>query len=550
MFPDQSRSQAAPFRRSIDLRRLPWPTPLARDYCHTYDKLESFYRGSPVSPSQWHDTIEARRASPVNTKALVDILNTQLRDRGAPAEALAGADRLGQTDAVAVITGQQAGLFGGPLFTLFKAATAIALAQRVEIEHSVKTVPVFWIDAEDHDLDEISSCTVLDRDLEPHRIELDLSSKVGQPLSSVRLTEDIGSILDTLKKTLPKTEFSTEIIQSLAACYSSGTGMVEAFAQWLDTTLGRHGLVVFDASDSSAKLLVQSIFEKELQLRGETSRLAAAAGVQLSNHGYHAQVKPPDDAIALFKLDGIRRPIRLKGDEFTIGDELINGDTLQHQVRMHPEKFSPNVLLRPIVQDTLFPTIAYVPGPNELAYLGQLRQVYECFGLPMPLIYPRLSATIVDRAAAKFLTRYEVDFETLQAADDGALNKLIAAQLPSGIDVAIENAGRHIVKSLELIAHETANVDPTLVGATQTTRDRMERDLRNLKTKIIQAAKRRDETLRRQFNRTRTSLFPTGHSQERSVSSIYFLNQYGPNLINSLLEDLPLEIGQHWLLTI
>ena len=176
---------------------------------------------------------------------------------------------------------------------------------------------------------------MLDRDLEPHRIELDLSSKVGQPLSSVRLTEDIGSILDTLKKTLPKTEFSTEIIQSLAACYSSGTGMVEAFAQWLDTTLGRHGLVVFDASDSSAKLLVQSIFEKELQLRGETSRLAAAAGVQLSTHGYNAQVKPPDDAIALFKLDGIRRPIRLKGDEFTIGDELINGDTLQHQVRMH-----------------------------------------------------------------------------------------------------------------------------------------------------------------------------------------------------------------------
>jgi bacillithiol biosynthesis cysteine-adding enzyme BshC len=548
--PNQSRSPTAPFPRPIDLRRLPWPTPLARDYCHTYDKLESFYRGSPVTPSQWHNTIEARRASPVNTEALVGILNTQLCARGAPAEALAAAERLGQTDAVAVVTGQQAGLFGGPLFTLFKAVTAIALAQRVEMEHSVKTVPVFWIDAEDHDLDEISSCAVLDSDLELHRIQLDLSSKVGQPLSSVRLTEDIDSILDTLRQTLPRTEFSAEIIQGLATCYSTGTGMVEAFARWLDATLGRHGLVVFDASDSSAKPLVQSIFDKELQLRGETSRLAAAAGVRLSNHGYHAQVKPPDDAIALFKLDGTRRPIRLKGTEFTIGNELINGEALQHQVRMHPEEFSPNVLLRPIVQDTLFPTIAYVPGPNELAYLGQLRQVYKCFGVPMPLIYPRLSATIVDRAAVKFLTRYDVDFETLQASDDGALNQLISAQLPSGIDVAIEDAGKHIVKSLELIAQEAATVDPTLVGATQTTRERMERDLRNLKTKIIQAAKRRDETLRRQFNRTRASLFPTGHSQERSVASIYFLNRYGPNLIKSLLDHLPLEIGQHWLLTI
>jgi bacillithiol biosynthesis cysteine-adding enzyme BshC len=270
----------------------------------------------------------------------------------------------------------------------------------------------------------------------------------------------------------------------------------------------------------------------------------------LAAHGYHVQVTPTADAVALFDLDGTRRTIRLQDDGFAVGERRYGHDELLGKVRDHPETFSPNVLLRPIVQDTLFPTIAYVSGPNELAYLGQLRQAYERFGVPMPLIYPRLSATLLDRASTKFLARHSLDFETLQAQDDSVLNRLISAQLPPEIETALSLAEQQVAETLDAIADTVPAVDPTLSGATRTTRERMERDLRTLRGKIVQAAKRRDETLRRQFSRARGQAFPEGHPQERAVASVYFFNKYGPNLVDQLLDSLPLDVGQHWLVTV
>ena len=249
-------------------------------------------------------------------------------------------------------------------------------------------------------------------------------------------------------------------------------------------------------------------------------------------------------------VDGSRQPIRLSNDAFTVGDTTVAADQLLDRVRTHPDAFSPNVLLRPIVQDTLFPTVAYVAGPHELAYLGQLRQAYARFGVPMPLIYPRASATLVDRATVKFLTRYNVEFETLQAQDDGVLNQLLTVQLPPTLERALGDTERNIAEHLLALEAEVPSIDPTLGGAVQTTRGRMERDLRNLRGKIVQAAKRRDETLRRQFHRARAQAFPGGDPQERAVAFIYFLNRYGPSLVEQLLAELPLDMGKHWLLTV
>ena len=550
MLPDRPGPPAAPFAHPIDLRGLSWATPLARDYCHAFDRLERFYPGEPTAPSTWRDAIAARQAPRGDAARIADVLTTQLRARAAPTEAVAAAEQLGRPGTVAIVTGQQAGLFGGPLFTLLKALTAIALARQVATDHGVRVVPVFWVDAEDHDLDEVRTCSVLDAEFALRRIELDLSFAAGRPTAAVRFTETIGQALGELREALPPTEFTDELLERLGAAYAVGVGMADAFSRWLDSILGTHGLVVFDASDEAAKPLVGLVFDRELRLRGETCRLATAAGEDLSASGYHAQVIPPTDAVALFQLDGTRRPIRLRDDAFAVGDVTLSADEMLTQAREHPETFSPNVLLRPIVQDTLFPTIAYVTGPHELAYLGQLRQAYELFGVPMPLIYPRLTATIVDRASVKFLTRYEVDFKTLHAQDDGALNRLLTAQIPTSVEQAVRSAERELTAKLDAIGTAVLAVDPTLVGAVRTTRERMERDLRNLQGKIIQAAKRRDETLRRQFYRTRAQAFPNGDPQERAVAFVYFLNRYGPGMIDRLLDDLPLDVGQHWLLTV
>ena len=223
---------------------------------------------------------------------------------------------------------------------------------------------------------------------------------------------------------------------------------------------------------------------------------------------------------------------------------------LRRLAEHEPNAFSPNVLLRPVVQDALFPTVAYVSGPSELAYLGQLRQVYDHFDVPMPIIYPRATATIVDRSTLKFLARYPIGFEHLQAQDDSELNRLLASLLPTSVEEAIVGTEQAVASHLTAVANEISAVDPTLEGAVDTTRGKMERDIRTLRGKIVQAAKRRDETLRRQFQRARNQAFPGGDPQERSVSLLYFLNRYGDRVVDRLLADLPLELGQHYLLTV
>ena len=533
----------------VDLRRLPWTGRLVRDYSHAFERLSSFYAGSPTAADAWADAFERRRQRPP-LAASAEVLTAQLAARGAPAAAQAAARRLAQPGAVAVVTGQQAGLFGGPLYTLLKALTGIRLAERLAREHDATVVPIFWVDAEDHDLDEIRHCPLLDADLDPRAVRLELDAPRGTAAAAVRLAGNVRDATASLRDLLPSTEFTAEVIAGLDAAYAEGTRLVEAFARWLDQLAGSAGLVVFDASDPAAKPLVQSLFADELRASGETTRQAAAAGAALAAAGYHAQVEPQPDGVALFRLDATRQPIRVAPGGFTVGEQVVGADDLLREVDAQPARFSPNVLLRPIVQDALFPTVAYVSGPNELAYLGQLRDVYARFGVPMPIIFPRASATIVDRATVKFLERYDLDFAGLQPRDDAVLNRLLAAQIPAELETALAAADTAMDERLAAVSTAAPLLDPTLSGVVQSTRRRMQRDLATLRSKVVQAAKRRDETLRRQFRRARAQAFPNGEPQERSVGTVYFLNRYGPAFVDRLLADLPLDPGRHWLLTV
>jgi bacillithiol biosynthesis cysteine-adding enzyme BshC len=319
----------------------------------------------------------------------------------------------------------------------------------------------------------------------------------------------------------------------------------------METVLGGQGLVVFDSSDPAAKPLVAGLFRRELEAPGRSAALARAAGERLEAAGYHAQVTPHPDSVGLFRLDASgRRPIRRADGLFRIGDDTASAAALIEEAGAHPERFSPNVLLRPVIQDTLFPTACYVAGPNELGYLGQLREIYDRFEVPMPLVYARASATLVDSAAAKFLARYEVPFESLQPRDDAALNHLLEAHLPPSVEASFEEAAHAMRERMAGVMAAVPAIDPTLEGAARSTLGRLEHELHALRGKIIQAAKRRDDTLRRQFTRTRAQAFPGGHPQERVVGFVGFLNKYGPALVDRLLEDLPLDPTRHWIITI
>jgi bacillithiol biosynthesis cysteine-adding enzyme BshC len=547
----------------VDIRRIPGIRPLAADYAHRFSLLAPFYAGDPVSRDAWTDVIRRRQASVRHPEPIARVIGDQQRRRGAPAAAIAAGQRLADPRTVAIVTGQQVGLFGGPFYTLLKAITALKLAARVERDHHVPTVAVFWADAEDHDWDEVRGCTVLDQSLAPHTTAL--AARPGTdpvPVARIPLDASLAAALAALEAALPPTEFSASVLAELKQCYAPGAGMADAFTCWLEKTLGSRGLVVFDSSDPAAKPLVQDVFVRELSAPGDTSRRAAAAGAQLTSLGYHAQVEPGADAIALFHLDGARRSIRQSGpgntagrgaadgNDFQIGDRTVSQQALVAEAQADPARFSPNVLLRPIVQDALFPTIAYVAGPNELAYLGQLRGVYEHFGIPMPLMYPRASATLADSAAARFLQKYDIPLAALQPRDEAALNGLLTAQMPPAVEQAFSHASEATQSAMTRLADAMPALDPTLEGAARSTLGKMQHDLDTLRGKMIQAAKRRDETLRRQFTRTQALTFPGGHAQERTVGFVSFLDQYGPALVDRLLDQLPLDLGYHWVLTI
>ena len=544
-------SAAQPRALAVDLRRFPGIRALAADYTGAFDALAPFFAGDPARPEAWGAAVARVQAHGRDRNALASLIADQQRRRGAPVPAVAAGGRLADPRSVAVVTGQQAGLFGGPHFTLLKALTALRLAERVGREHGVPAAAVFWIDAEDHDWEEVRSCAVLDHELARHIVSLGRPDGAGtRPIAGIALDESIDAALASLARLLPATDASSDLFGALRNAYSAGRGMAEAFGRWLEGVLGDRGLVVYDASDPAAKPLARDVFAREIEEPGVTARLAAEAGDALGGLGYHAQVAPQEHVAALFLLDGGRQPIRAAGDHFLAGEAEVAGRTLRARACAHPEDFSPNVLLRPVVQDTLFPTVAYVAGPNELAYLGQLKGVYERFGVPMPLVVLRSSATLVDSAAMRFLNRYPFPFERLQSGDESLLNHLLASHLPPSVEQALEGASVAIDGRMTALIEAVPAIDPTLEGAARSTLGRMQHDLRSLQAKIIHAAKRRDETLRRQFHRTRSQAFPEGIPQERGVGFVYFLNQYGPALVGRLLEDLPLDPGRHWVLAI
>ncbi len=534
----------------VDFQGFPGIKRLAAEYIANFDALRPFFAGDPADDGAWRAAIAARVQLGGDPPAIGRIVRAQQRARRAPDAAVDAAGRLDDRRTVAVVTGQQAGLFGGPLYTLLKAVSAIRLARRAERVFGVPGVAVFWIDAEDHDLDEIRTCGVLDADQALATVALETEAPAGTPAAGVRLGREIEPALDALAAALPETDFTAEVLGGLRRAYANGRGLVEAFATWIEQLLGPHGLVVFDAADPAAKPLAADLFAREIATPGASTTLARDTGDRLREAGFHAQVDPPANGVALFLRNGSRLAIRIDGDRLRAGDDAMDRSAWLARVRADATRFSPNVLLRPIVQDRLFPTVCYVAGPNELAYLAQLKPVYDHFEVPMPLVAPRLSATLVDPAVMKFLRRTGLALGNLQPRDESALNRLLGAQLPPAVEQALEAAGGAVRERMAAVAGAVAEVDPTLAGAAESTRGRMERDLGNLQGKVVQAAKRRHQTLRRQFTRAQSQIFPHGSPQERAVGGICFLNRYGPLLVDRLLSDATLDTRRHWVITV
>ena len=534
----------------VDLDRFPWSRPLVTACLRDFPSVASLFAGDPTDRRAWQETVRRVQGAGRDHAAISRILTTQLTRRGAPAAAREAALSLADARTVAVVTGQQAGLFGGPLYTVLKAITAIQLARRLEREEGVRTVPIFWVEIEDHDWKEVRTTHVLDADHNVHDITASDVDGAGQlPVARLKLDLRINETIAALFDLLPPSAFTSDLRAQLSARYAPGAAMGSAFAGWMDDLFGSYGLVIFEADDPAAKPLVTDLFVGELEHPGRTSQLAIGTARAMQALGHAPQIEPQADSVALFYLgDDARTPVKRRGDAFAVGEVVQSPAALREEASMHPERFSPNVLLRPLVQDRLFPTVCYVGGPSEIAYQAQLGGVYRAFDVQAPLLMPRVSATLADSAAVRFLERHHLSLEDLHQEEEIALTRLIERALPTDVEAATAAMQEAMAERGRVLKDAILTLDSTLAGAVDTTLDRVRETLQSLHGKIIQATKRNDDTLRRQFKRTYALVYPGGEPQERTLGVVFFLNRYGPTLIQQLLDALPLETDKHYLL--
>jgi bacillithiol synthase len=466
-----------------------------------------------------------------DTRTLADVLARQQESRGAD-RAAARAQELAAPRATAIVSGQQAGLLGGPLFVLYKALATLQVARLAAKRRQAPVVPVFWVASDDHDFAEVRTATVLDEAGQIRSLRYAPAREpTGQPAWSIELDDTIVRLLEELKGLLPDNSFREPLTARLAAAYRPGATLSGAFASFLSALLPE--LVVMDAADPKLKELMLPVLRRELREGSPTSRLAIEAGQGLLAAGYHQQVPVRPGFLNLFVVSqGERRALGLEN-----GTVEVRGPGLRwsiEEAERHldgdPESWSAGVLLRPLAQDFLLPTAAYVGGPAEIAYHAQIGSSYGHFGIPRPVVLPRPSLTLVDPSQARTLEAEGLELTELEADPEGLLSQWARDAYPE-VEAAFARARTSLTEDMGAVEQALGALDPTLKGAAESARGRALHQVEALYEKAIRALKKRDQTRAERLRRTRDALFPGGALQERGLNLVSTLARHGDELL-------------------
>lgn len=514
----------------IPFSSIPHSTQLFLDFLHHFPNVSRFYPRPPLV-AEWAKEEQQRiQCPPDRRERVASTLERQNRKFGVGSKALENIQRLKQ-GASAVITGQQVGLFGGPMFSLLKAITATLLAEKTG------SVPIFWLATEDHDLAEVNFTHLPAGDhmetfsTNPPHIE-------GAPVGTIAFNDEIAALLKRVEEQFG----SPEILETLQQSYRPGETFGSAFGKLYANVFAELGLVLIDPSDAEFHQIASPIFRDSLVKWGAVKDGLAQRQQELEGAGYHAQVKvTPSHTLCFYVQDGARIPVRhdpAEHDGFVIGEKRVGREELIAETESHPERFSANVLLRPIMQDYLLPTLCYIGGPTEVAYFAQVEVVYRnLLGRITPIV-PRLSATIVEPKQAKLLDRYQLGL-TATFRGPEKLRELVAEKaLPQSIMKSFDDATNHLEQGLTLIQEPLKKLDPTLGDAAENAASKMRHQLQSLREKAARAEARKNTELQRHADELSTLLYPNKNLQEREAGSAYFLLKYGKGVIDQLRQKL------------
>jgi len=506
---------------------------LARDHLAGANQLSPFFSGHPFDLVTYQAKIEDldRRFGAERRRQLASLIRAT--SRGAEErlhEVVAG-------DGFFVTTGQQPGLFGGPLYTVHKILSAIHLAAALESELGRPVVPLFWVASDDHDWEEANHLHLIDRGNELRWLGLEGEEEVARSMRRRLLGPEIEGVIDDFIGALPSREFADELIELLREAYRPDQTVAGAFTELIAQLFAPFDLLLVDGGAPGVKELSLDLLEAELEAGAEHERLLESRAEALAGLGYQVQVPILPGAINIFYEDeGGRDRLYRDGEGFmTRGSARhFTRAELRRLMRDEPQAFSANVLLRPVVESHLFPTLAYVGGPGEVSYFAQLSELFRAHQIEPPVVFPRFSVTIVEGKVRQTLDRFGLEIPELAAPFHELSTRVVRDEMPTEVRERLDELRCRIEDGYALLEEPALQIDPMLAGPLQSGRNASLGRLRKVEKKIIRHLKLQKELDLRRLEIARTHLFPGGQPQERLLNIIQYLARYGQELLPAL----------------
>ncbi len=528
-------------------QQLPF-SDLFNTYISDYSKLNSFYSANPFDAAAVKEKAELLK-EPVLKQEFIKALSDYHEYLDITESQSSQLAKFQNKDSIAIVTGQQLGVFGGPLFTVYKTITTILLARKWEKKLNKPVIPVFWLADEDHDFDEIASVGIPNYDAFKS-IKLDQEGN-GQPVSVQKIIETINEFRSLVKAELPDTDFSETIFQELEQYYKEGKSHVQAFAQLMSSWFSEEGLLIVGSNYPSIKKLLVNPFRNSITNSEQISEVLELKSTQLEKD-FHSQVIVGSSNLFLVDPNQGRIKLEKSNDEWKAGNFTFNEDELVANIEENPENFSPNVFLRPIIQDLLLPTLGYVAGPGELAYYGQMKDLYPFYELEMPIIFPRLSITLLESGIERIMEKLPFEMHNYNLRIEDLEASYVDQSNSKDIEGVFSDWKKAIIEVSEKPNSLITDIDQTLDGTTGKVIAGFGNEIDKLKGRVYRSIKQQEQTQLNRIAKIKSQLFPNG-LQERSVSPIYFMNKYGKDIWSNLLNDFEgeeLDITKHHIITL
>lgn len=531
--------------------------PLFEVYLNDFDKVRDFYRYD--FRSDWDSAIQKRKSQKFAREKISEILTQQNNKWNAPTASLENISKLKSENSFVIITGQQAGIFGGPLYTIYKIMTTIKLAGQLSREHPDSNfIPCFWMEVDDHDFQEINHIQFFNKNNGLRRLELqENSSDSGKPIYRRQSNPDIAGWQSIIKDEFHETEFLDNVLEMFFTKYQPRSNYADAFAGLILELSGQYGLVVLNPTAPEFKQLGMTLFRQAINSSKEIQQQLNQRNKALDRINLPQQIHFQPQQTLFFYVDDNDRRVRMDFDDagnFILkksdSDEKIAQNKLIELAEEKPQRISPNVALRPLFQDYVLPTIGYVAGPAEVAYFAQISALYSLFDQTMPIIYPRHRLTLVESKIQRLAEKLDVQLAELFRQRSGYLEFYIQQKQNESTFAQIESIRSELSEKLHQLEKIVEEADPTLINAIQKTEQKMQSSIEQITGKITNSMKQKEATQIDQLKRTLLFLFPEDNYQEREINIIYFLIKYGPDFIKSLYENLPPDSTTHYIVNL